>query len=105
MNYMDDLKKECPDAAEHLSAIPNHMHDAVALWITRGIEPGSFLRAVICNDFAGAVLRADKDNLIALRSWVLFFYDYAPSGCWRSPENFRKWEKQGGLLDMKEGAK
>jgi len=105
MNYMDDLVKECPDAAEHLNAIPKHMHDAVARWITRGIEPGSFLRAVICNDLAGAVLMADEDNLIALRSWVLFFYDCAPSGCWRSPENFREWKKQGGLIGMKKEVK
>ena len=105
MNYIDDLRKECPDAAEHLSAIPNHMHDAVARWITRGIEPGSFLSAVICNHLAGAVANADEDNLIALHSWVIFFCGYAPSGCWGSPEKFSKWKKQGGLIGMKDAVK
>lgn len=84
-----DYIAERINAGAHL--IPGHMVGAVRRYILDGIPPGSFLTAVICNDLFGAVACADEENLVALASWVRFFYNYAPTGCYGSRENMANW--------------
>jgi hypothetical protein len=76
------------DGARYL---PDYMVGAVKRYILHGIPPGSFLSAVICNDLREAFARADDENAENMRQWVQFFYNYAPSGCWGSPEKFSAW--------------
>jgi hypothetical protein len=71
--------------------IPGHMVGAVRRYIMQGIPPGSFLTAVLCNDLREAFSRADDDNSAAMRGWVQFLYNYAPSGCWGSPDRYAAW--------------
>ena len=71
--------------------IPGHMFGAAKRYIMHGIPPGSFLTAVICNDLREAFARADDENVAAIHGWVKFFYNYAPSGCWGSPDAYREW--------------
>jgi len=71
--------------------LPSHMQDCARRYIEDRIEPGSFLTAVICNDLAGAFLKADDTNYTAMGDWVKFFYWEAPSDCWGSPEKFKAW--------------
>lgn len=80
---------------EALSAIPEHMHEAVIDWVERG-EPhpsqlGSFFRAVLTNDLAGAVSRADHMNGVCLREWALLLYNDIPRACWGSEEKLIAW--------------
>jgi len=77
--------------------LPCHMQDAARLYVEHGIQPGSFLTAVICNDLAGAIGRADDMNRAAMQDWVNFFYNDAPSICWGSPAKFNAWIAQGGM--------
>ena len=77
--------------------IPEHMRDAAKLYIENGIRPGSFLTAVICNDLFGAFGCADDINAAAMRDWVMFFYNDAPSRCWGSTAKFEAWAAHGGL--------
>lgn len=77
------------DEGAHL--IPAYMVGAVKRYILQGIPPGSFLTAVISNDLREAFARADDDNATAMQGWVRFFYNYAPSGCWGSPERYSNW--------------
>ena len=79
------------------STLPEHMRDAARLYIEKGIPPGSFLQAVICNDLFGAFRRADDINQAAMLAWVRFFYNEAPSGCWGSAEHFSDWLDRGGM--------
>jgi len=71
--------------------IPDHMFGAVKRYIMQGIQPGSFLTAVICNDLREAFARADEENAAAMHGWIKFFYNYTPSGCWGSPDAYRSW--------------
>lgn len=71
--------------------IPEHMHHAAADYILRGIHPGHFLSAVISNDLAEAVARADAENQRRLVQWVKWLYNEAPSTCWGSPDRLRQW--------------
>ena len=77
------------DEGAHL--IPFYMLGAVKRYILQGIPPGSFLTAVISNDLREAFARADDENAAAMQGWVRFFYNYAPSGCWGSPERYSNW--------------
>lgn len=78
-------------------ALPDYMVGAVERYVLKGIAPGGFLTAVLSNDLAGAVGRADSANAAALVQWVKFVYNELPSSCWREAENVEYWCKVGGL--------
>lgn len=86
-----DYNAERIDAGAHL--IPEYMLGAARRYILQGIPPGSFLTAVICNDLREAFANADDTNAAMMQGWVRFFYNYAPSGCWGSPEAYSDWLK------------
>lgn len=79
------------------SRLPGHMQAGARRYVERGIPPGHFMTAVICNDLFEAVGRADDTNKHALADWARFFYNEAPRGCFGSPEHFQEWIKHGGL--------
>ena len=68
------------DYRKGLHLIPEHMHNAVSIWVERA-EPhpsmlGSFFAAVLTNDLMGAAAHADEENVRALKSWAIFFYNF-----------------------------
>mgnify|MGYP001554809049 CR=1 FL=1 len=82
-----------------LHLIPAHMHDSVRLYVLHGTpRTGSFLGAILSNDFMGAVGRADDANAADLKGWAQFLYGYVPGGCYGSPEHVAAWKRDGGLL-------
>lgn len=86
------------------SALPGHMQHGARLYIERGIRPGSFLTAVICNDLFTTMEKADDINRHRLLDWCSFFYNEAPSDCYGSPEKFAAWCGHGGLSGLYESA-
>lgn len=80
--------------------LPDHMQDAMRLYVERGIQPGSFLTAVLSNDLMGALGRADDINLDALPAYGRFLYNDAPCGCYGSADHVRDWIKGGGLAGL-----
>lgn len=68
-----------------------YMKDAVQRYIESRIHPGSFLSALISNDLKETVRCADDYNASNIIDWVGWFYNYAPSDCWGSRENFDSW--------------
>lgn len=71
--------------------IPEHMKSALSDYVEKGLPPGGFLTAVICNDLKEAVGRADSENLRNLPAFVRYFYNEAPSSCWGSTERLLAW--------------
>ena len=67
------------------------MEGAVIRYLEKGIPPGSFLTAVICNDLAQAVREGDTENQALLADWVKFFYNEAPGCAWGSREAMDAW--------------
>jgi hypothetical protein len=63
----------------------------VRLYLEHGVEPGSFLEAIICNDLREACMRADHINQRIIWDIVYWFYNEAPIGTWGSSENYRRW--------------
>ena len=69
------------------SKVPVHyMLSGMQRYVEHGIEPGSFLRAVLENDLHQAVAYADSENMKALWEWCMFIYTDIPASIWGSPE-------------------
>ena len=79
------------------SLLPPHMHGAMKRYIEQGIEPGSFLVAVLSNDMMEACARADSVNRNFLPDYAMFLYNYAPRGCYGSKEKVIAWVERRGL--------
>ena len=71
--------------------IPERMMGGIKRYIENGIEPGSFLMAVLCNNLCEAVGRADSENMANLPAYVSYFYNEAPSACHGSSEKVKAW--------------
>lgn len=72
--------------------VPEHTRDGIIRWIEFGIEPGSFLTAVIQNDLKNSFGQADQYNAEALQTIVAWFYNHAPEPCWGSVDKFKDWK-------------
>lgn len=69
------------------SKVPVHyMLSGMQRYVEHGIEPGSFLRAVLENDLFRAVGAADATNIENLKEWCMFIYNDIPASIWGSPE-------------------
>lgn len=71
--------------------IPERMQGGLKRWICEGIEPGGFLTAVLQNNLFEAVGRADIFNSKIIPDYCEFLWNYAPSACFGSVEEFNKW--------------
>ena len=71
--------------------IPDKMHGAIIRYIVNHCEPGNFLCAVIENDLKDSFRCADDENKLIIENYIRFFYNYAPSDCWGSPEKMAEW--------------
>ena len=76
-------------AADHYDV--GHAGMSLWRWIERGTEPGGFLTAVLCNDLAGAVDKADDRNVELIPNFVKLLYNHAPMACWGSKQRFWEW--------------
>ena len=74
--------------------IPDYMQSGIELYINKGIPPGSFLTAIICNDLTTAVGQADNVNISNIPAYVNYFYNEVPSFCWGSKEKVIAWIKK-----------
>ena len=79
------------------SSLPEHMQGAARRYVEKGIAPGSFLTALLANDFMGAVGRADDTNQRALMDWARWIHNEIPNGCHGNYERVTEWCKSGGL--------
>lgn len=73
------------------SILPEHMQEGMRLYIEEGVEPGSFLRAVLENNLMEALGRADHVNRDSLFDYGNFLYNEAPPPCYGSAEKVSAW--------------
>jgi len=76
--------------------IPDYMGEGITDYIDNGRPLGGFLHKVFCNDFVGAVAKADDTNEQNLPAYAAYLRNEAPSRCWGSEEEVRAWIKAGG---------
>jgi hypothetical protein len=58
------------------------------------IMPGSFLRAVLCNQLYAAVTLADQENLASLKEIVHYVYNELPEESWGSADRVWAWVQE-----------
>ena len=81
------------------SEAPASIVAAIDRFVEHRIAPGSFVRAVLCNDLAGVFRAGDDDSLRGLRDIMRYIHWEIPSGCHGSSAKVDKWlrgqEEQG----------
>lgn len=78
------------------AVIPERMQAALRRYVLEGLQPGSFLTAVICNDLRNAVFQADDDNYPLLKLYLQWLYNVAPAPCWGSYDKMQNWMRERG---------
>jgi hypothetical protein len=83
------------------TGVPEHDIDALWLYFNDGIEPGSFLCAVLENNLMESMGRADMENRLCLFKICQFIYMYMPSVSHGSREKVISWMKRFRETDIK----
>ena len=78
-------------AAFDRASLPHYMLDGLQRYLEQGIPPGSFMTAVLENDFINAACRADGSNRQCLHDWALFVYNHMPSSSWGNRAKVDAW--------------
>lgn len=60
-------------------------------YIEYGIPPGSFMSSLLSNDLKETFARADSVNQHIVLDHINWLWNYAPTMCWGSRENFDNW--------------
>ena len=76
---------------KNYSKIPEYMRGGLERYVEHHIKPGSFLMAVLENNFVLAAGRADDINQRYLMAWADTLYNDLPGTCWGSPEKVQSW--------------
>ena len=71
--------------------LPELLRGGMQRYIEKGIIPGDFLQAVICNDLKESFGRADEGNIARMFDIVSFFYNEVPHHIWGSKERMTAW--------------
>ena len=82
--------------------IPEHMQGAMKRYLFQGLQPGSFLEAVLTNNLSEAFRRADDININRIADYVRFLTWHAPAACWGSEEAYSRWVECGGFMGIME---
>ena len=83
--YLSDIDYE---------SAPNNLGGGFQRYVEQGIEPGSFMQAVLENNLRESFGRADIHNRLALFSIVSWCYNNLPNTCWGSPERVKTWMEE-----------
>lgn len=73
--------------------VPEHMWTGIENYIVHGFLPGSFMEAILCNDFFSAVCRADSINSKHLPDIGFWILQNLPGHSYGSPEIINNWAK------------
>ena len=75
--------------------IPQHIKDELDRYVRYGTliggSNGGFLLAVLSNDLAESLRRANDENRAALYDIVLYVRNELPAACWGSLEAVASW--------------
>ncbi len=82
------------------SMLPEHMRGPVRDYLEKGWEPGSFLKAILSNDFVSAAGAADAVNASLLYNYAKFLVMEMPSSSWGSRDVVKSWCACGGLVGL-----
>ena len=90
---MSDDNRQWPDNCFEFRGmeIPHRMRQSLIGYVNKHHDVGDFLHAVISNDLAEAVGRADVENIQVIPAYVNFLWNCAPMACWGSAAKYQNW--------------
>ncbi len=74
-----------------MAATAPDYNDAIERYIEKGIDPGSFLTAILSNQIMEAYMYADFADGTCMHSWAKWLYNYGDERYWGTPEIVEKW--------------
>jgi len=77
------------------------MIESINRYVTDGVPPGGFLRALLANDLKESFGRADSHNRMTMFNLVCYVVNEIPASCHGSSESVVNWIEAGGLNGMK----
>ena len=80
---------------DYFSPVPDHTREALERYFLYAFEPGSFVKAVLCNDLVSSVARADHFNKPAIAGIVEWIVNNAPDGSWGHEDYYKEWIAKG----------
>ena len=80
---------------DYFSPVPDHTREALERYFLYAFEPGSFVKAVLCNDLVSSVARADHFNKPAIAGIVEWIVNNAPEGSWGHEDYYKEWISKG----------
>lgn len=92
---MSEYKTWLPEQGEYKFRdfyIPERMMCGITRWVEDAIYPGHFLTAILSNDLAEAVGRADDENMQNIPAYMGYLYNMVPSACHGSVEKMKAWK-------------
>lgn len=90
------MKSHLLESAPELEAkIPPLILDGIQQFVVSRVKTGSFLLAVLENNLASAICRADPQSLAALREIVWYVHNCIPGNCHGSPQKVADWLRGG----------
>lgn len=87
MAVIEDCPPELLPEPRFVSALGRYVHDR--------LRPGGFLCAVLMNDLAEAISRADSRTIGELLVICKYVYNCLPAPCWGSKEKVEAWLSGG----------
>lgn len=77
--------------------LPEHMREVARRYVEDGIEPGSFLSAVLGNNLTLSFILADERNRKRMADFVTWLLHRCPRGAWGDAEKVKHWQRRGGM--------
>jgi len=74
--------------------LPDGCKHPLRRYIEEGLEPGSFIKAILKNDLKGAMLAGDRETCSLYEIWD-WLWKIAPAACFGSPEAYKRWIEIG----------
>ena len=83
---MDSIEK-----LDSYPGVPDHLFHGIKLYVTKRIQTGSFLQAVLENNLVYSMFYADAISANSIQSIAKLIYNHVPSKCWGSKEKVEAW--------------
>ena len=80
--------------------IPERMMPSIDMYVDKGVIPGDFLQAIICNNLKDAFLLADDENFENIGAYASYFYNKVPAVAWGSRDRMIAWAEHHGLSEF-----
>jgi len=75
----------------NVQSLPEHMQEGVLMYLNHGVEPGSFLLAVLSNNLTQSFANADITNREYIFEWAMWLRNECPYPAWGSAEKVKTW--------------